>query len=298
MTRFLRLLRIVVILELAFALEIDRAGFTDRKLVALFVADMRDGVERLAHGTLVRQPFFGVERGETVALRAGIIFVYHRAPPLDHLFLHGNGAGGGGMDRDLERGHVIFGAHLLRHLEHAYEHGGHPLAVRDLVLLDEAQGFFRVEMLHDDHGSAEALHRHRPAQRRGVIKRRGGQVDRIRIHAVEEHCEAFERRVFADRAAGQRVLHALGAPCRSGRIEHVGTGRFVGNRRGRKLRAGFLEILIAGNGAFDGKLPLDTRGHVPVLQQLFCNLREGCRGKEQTRVTVVDDIGDFARGKP
>ena len=90
---------------------------------------------------------------------------------------------------------------------------------------------------------------------------------------------------------------AFRASRRAGRIEHVRPGRLVGDRRRRELRAGFLEILIIGNGAAHRELALDLLRHVTVFQQLLGRGRNRRGGEQHPRAAIRDDIGDLACGQ-
>ena len=123
-------------------------------------------------GARVREPLLGVDRGEQVALGAGVVLVDDRPPPLDHLRLDRRRARRGGVDDGAQRRQVEARALLLGQLEQADEHRRHHLHVRHAVALDQLQSPSRVEALHDDGRAAEAVHAHREAQRRGVVQRR------------------------------------------------------------------------------------------------------------------------------
>ncbi len=71
----------------------------------------------------------------------------------------------------------------------------------------------------------------------------------------------------------------------------------IGDRRCRKRRPHFLEILVAGDRAADRELSLDPRKEMIVGQQLLCDLGHCRRCEEDARIAVVGDIGDFARRK-
>ena len=96
------LLGVVVIGEVIAAAEINHARLACRQLVAVLVADVYLTGRRAPDRTLVLEPGGAVDDGDAVALGAGIIFVQDRPPPVDHLLLHGDRAGGGGMNGDLE----------------------------------------------------------------------------------------------------------------------------------------------------------------------------------------------------
>ena len=55
---------------------------------------------------------------------------------------------------------LIPSAILFGKLQHAGEHGWHPLAMRTGVILKAAQRIDRIECLHDDDRAAKRLSRH------------------------------------------------------------------------------------------------------------------------------------------
>jgi len=150
------------------------------------------------------------------------------------------------------------------------------------------------KMLHDDDGAAEALGGHAPAERRGVIERRGREIDRILVEAVEKLGEHGETCRLVDLRAGQRMPDALG-PARGARgIEHVGAGGFVGDGRRGEGVAGGLVSLVAHDVAADAIAALDLRDEL-FGDELGGDRLQRLRGKEDARAAIADDIGDFAR---
>ena len=79
---------------------------------------------------------------------------------------------------------VAAGARFGRQLEHAHEHGGHPLAMGHPVALDQVESVLGVEPLHHHHRPAEGLHRGHIAQGRGVIERGRREIDRLRAQPI------------------------------------------------------------------------------------------------------------------
>jgi len=85
------------------------------------------------------------------------------------------------------------------------------------VLFDKAQVILRLELLHDDQRGTDARERHAPAQRRGVVERGRGEVDRPLIGAREGPGDLDQRIVGVDRqAAFQRRADAFRAAGRAG----------------------------------------------------------------------------------
>ena len=78
------------------------------------------------------------------------------------------------------------------------------------ILVHQRQPAFRVEFLHDNQGAAEFLRCHAIAQGSGMIERRRGQIDHVRIEAIEHPDHAGERINLVYRAFGQRPDYALG----------------------------------------------------------------------------------------
>jgi hypothetical protein len=76
------------------------------------------------------------------------------------------------VDGDAMRAQIVTPPCRLRELQQADEHRRHPLAVGHAVLFDVLQCRLGIEVIHDHDGAAEAEHRHREVQRRGVVERR------------------------------------------------------------------------------------------------------------------------------
>ena len=200
----------IVIAERRAAGEIDDALAARRQRLAVVAADLHLGRRALAHRALVGQPVVRADMAEAVALAAGVVFVDDRPPPLHHLLLDRDGAGGGGVDGRRHRGQVVAGADLRRQFQHPDEVGGHELAAVDAVFFDQLQGVLGIEFLHHHHRAAQALIAHAPAQGGGVIEGRGrqiGPVGREAEHVLGHH---GQRVGGVDRPAGQRRLDPLG----------------------------------------------------------------------------------------
>ncbi len=181
MARLCRLLRVVVIFELGRAAEIDHALFARGDFAPVFAADMHFAHQRASDRARMRQPVGAADVAQAIAFGARIIFVQHRPPPFDHLAFHFDRARRRSMDRALHRRHVVFRARFGRQLQHAHEHGRHPLAAARPVFLDESERLFRIEMLHHHDRAAQAVDRHAIAQRRRMIERRGREIDRVLV---------------------------------------------------------------------------------------------------------------------
>jgi len=193
------------------------------------------------------------------------------------------------VDGHAVAGQVVAPAHLFGQLEHAAEHGGNPLAVGDAVALDQRQRGLGVKTLHDHGLPAEFEHAQCVAQRRGVVQRRGRQIDGVLVHA---HDAGGSQRLgvglAAQRGGPQGLEHALG-PARGTRgIQQVAAQRAVGKvcrralqglqrgRQRRRLRRGFV--------------------HRPARQRMdglqFSELGQGLvRYHHQPRAAVLHDVG-------
>ena len=222
--------RIVVVLEGPAIGEVDRAALTLRQQRArLVVADLQLADHRATDRALVGQPLRRVRYRHAVALGAGVVLPDHRAPPGDHLLLDRHRARRGGVDRAAQRRQVVLLARGLGQLEHANKHRRHELAVGDAVALDQPQVLLGVEMLHHHHRATQALHAQSEAQRRSVVQRRGRQVDRARVHAVELGHGVGHRTGGVDLGELRRHEHALGPTGGAARVQHVAAGAFVGD---------------------------------------------------------------------
>ena len=158
------------------SLEKNRAGFADRQFIAFIVANANCAQQRPPDRTFMGQPFFRINRRETITFAAGIIFVNHRAPPFDHLVFNRYRARCCGVNGRGQGRQIIFCAHVFGEFQHAHEHGRYPLAVRDFVFLDQGQGGFRIEVFHDNACAAQLLHSHIVAQGCRMIERCRRQI--------------------------------------------------------------------------------------------------------------------------
>ena len=184
-----RLLGVVVVGEQrpVVAFEVDRAHpARGQQLTGVRIGDPHLAEPRAADRAGVFQPLRRVEERDADGLGGRVVLVDHRAPPVDHRPLDVDRARRRGVDRHPHRRHVVALAHLGRQLEHPHEHGRHPLAVRGAVALDRGQRALGVEPLHHHDRAPELLDQRREAQRRGVVERAGGEVDRLRGEAVED----------------------------------------------------------------------------------------------------------------
>ena len=169
---------------------------------------------------------------EAVHLRAAVVFVENRPPPLEHAPLDFLRARCGGVNGHLVRRKVEAGAVLRRQFQHAREHRRHPLAVGDGIVVNGLQRHDGVEAAHHHHRAAERLHGLAEADGRGVVKRRRRKVDGVLVHAPKGLLQAADGAVGVRyRAFGKRSNDAFRAARGAGTVEHEAAGRFFGQRR-------------------------------------------------------------------
>ena len=173
--------------------------------------------------------------GQAHPLRARVVLVHDRSPPLDHATLDLGSARCRSMDHGAQRRHVVTGTDLVGQLEHPDEHGGDELGVGDSVLLNQPQALLGIEALHHDDRPPHPLHRRRPHQRCRVVERRRAQVDVAlgEAHDALEH--GGERGVGAEGLAAQGAPHTLRMARGARGVEHREALHLVGRaaRRGR-----------------------------------------------------------------
>ena len=172
----------------------------------------------LADGAGLLQRVLGSGKGDGAGLGRAVEFVDHRPPPFDHRALDVGGTGRGGMDDVAQRRHVVFLADLLRQLHQPDEHGRHHEDGVDLLGLDHAQKFFRVEARHEHQRAAETAGAQAERVRRGMIERPGKQCAGARLEAVDHPAHALRRWRSAPASArsGARPWDGLWCPrCRS-----------------------------------------------------------------------------------
>ena len=137
------------------------------------------------------------------------------------------------MDRAFEAGDIVVRANRFGQFEHAHKMRRHELAVGDPVVFDRRQRGLGIEPLHHHHGPADLVHGHRPAQRRGMIKRCGGQIAGVAGDPVSQHRQLDQHVGLIDRRVDRQWdLDPLGPPGGARRIEHVDPGALVGDRNG------------------------------------------------------------------
>ena len=286
------LLGVVVVLEgRDFAFEVDEARLTGRQVVPLLIADMQDAHRRPAHRAGVLQPVRTVDEGRARPFGARIVLVENRPPPVDHLALDLHRAGRGGVDGDPQAGDVEGPAGLFRQLEHAHEHGGHPLGMGDPVVLDQFEGPFGVEALHHHHRPAEGLHGDHVGQGGGVVEGRRRQVDGVGAEFVAV-CLLSQGEGLGGAHLRQGAQYALGTARGARAVEH-GVAHPLpvqGGRRGAV--AGGLVGFPARDDAIDHQA--DRTGGDQVGQALG-DLALGEGADQDLRAAVIDDVGRLVR---
>ena len=64
------------------------------------------------------------------------------------------------MDGILQAADIIFGADFCGQFQQAHKHGGDPLAVADMVGLNQFKSALGIKLFHDQRLPAEARHHH------------------------------------------------------------------------------------------------------------------------------------------
>ena len=222
---------VVVVAEREFlALEVHGSRLPDGQHLAVLTADPQLAEEAAAaHGARLAQPLVGADEGDPVGLRRRVVLVQDGTPPGHHPPFDLDGAGRCGVDGDLQRRHVVRVPHLARQLQHPYEHGGHPLAVRHPVPFDRFQRPLRIEGVHEDDRAAGRRDDVAEAEGRCVVERGRAEVDGVlaeAVHGLEE--QLVRAHHLADVTLGERRCDALGAAGGAGGVEHVGAAGLVG----------------------------------------------------------------------
>ena len=291
-----RLLGVVVVGEQrpVVAFEVDRAHpARGQQLTGVRIGDPHLAEPRAADRARVFQPLRRVEERDADALGGRVVLADHRAPPVDHRPLDVDRARRRGVDRHPHRRHVVALAHLGRELEHPHEHGRHPLAVRGAVALDRRQCALGVEPLHHHDRAPELLDQRREAQRRGVVERAGGEVDRLRGEAVEDG-EGAPALGIVDAPLRHRRPYALRPPGGARGVEHHRARGLVGERGVGDAVEGGVVVGEALDGAAVGQ-PEPDLGH---LRADGLGERAQRPGDDQRLgAAVAHDVGDLGRGE-
>ena len=188
----------------------DHVGLLDAHAVVVEDGDLRYR-PRLSDRPGLLKPFLGGDQG-AAALGSGVVLVDGIAPPLDHLVLHVDRTGSGGVDHVLEGRHVVLGPGLLRQGEETVELRGHHVRIGDLVLLDELQHLLGDPLVHDHHRVQQVDGGSRVAQDSGVVEGGTDDVDVIVVRRdpeQEEDPRQTDGGLFG-RGPAQRPEHPLG----------------------------------------------------------------------------------------
>ena len=276
-------------------LEVDCSGLADSQLTAVVAADVDRRREALADRAGAFQPLLCFHRAHPVALGARVVLQDDRSPPLDHPALDIHRAGRGGMDRPLVAGQVVARPRFPGQLEHPVEHRGDPLADVDPMVLDRLERQLRVEPLQDHDGAAERLGAPAEANWRRVVERRGRQVDRIGIDAVDarQHLEPLVWHLL-HRQSRKRPQDALRPPRRARAVQHRAAARLLGKRFGRVPHRRLTVVIPARGDAepvvVDHQAAGAGRNQVGKLSADLGQLR---RRNDSRRSAVLDDVRRF-----
>src|SRR5690606_3759897 len=195
--------------EAGAALEEDGADLADGQFCSAVVENMDRAKPRLAYGAGALAPFLRARTGEAAFARA-VIFLDHRTPPVEHLFLYLGRTGCCGMERELHARQVIAKPNRFGQFEHTNEMGGHELCMSYPVTVDCGEHTLRIEVAHRDGCSAERLSAHGPGERGGMIEGGRREIDAIGIEAIFGSHQILDTGVLAEGGVGQRLQYALG----------------------------------------------------------------------------------------
>ena len=257
------------------------------------VDDVRDPEYRPADRSRPFPPLGRGDEGHAVALGAGVELVEDRAPPGEHRLLHRHRARRAAVDAEHHARLVVALAHIGRQLQHAAEHRGHPLRVRDAVVLDELQRPLGIESLHHHDRAAGAVGRQAPVERSRVVERAGREPHRVGVEPVQV---AVRREVAGHRPRrleGQRLADPLGQSGRARRVEHLAPRDFRLHRACRRAVAGVFVLREPVEGSAHGETHAQPRQ--PVADP---GRRGQARGRDQRdRAAVVDDVVELGTGE-
>jgi hypothetical protein len=171
--------------------------------------------------------------------------------------------------------------------------GTHWLSV--ILYLDRLERVLGIELLHHHDRAAKPLGGGAPADRCGVIERRGREIDHAAIggHAGAHHREAHQRIGREDVVVlGRRGLDPLGPSGGARGIEHVLSRRLVGDRLGR-LRGErgfviFLALAIDDQQRQVGAFVADALDRLGIARA----------GEQELGSRILKDVADLRRGQP
>ncbi len=165
--------------------------------------------------------------------------------------------------------------------------------MRHVVLLDQRQCLLGIEVLHRDHRAAEPHGAHRIEQRRGVVERRGREVDGVRVHPPDGRHHPHLDRLLPDRGAGALVPHAFRSPRGPRRIQHPRPLELLVEWKSRIPVARLVVRLVTGNGILaDHQANLHPRH---LVDELRGDIVKRVADDEHLRVAIVEDVRDLVR---
>ena len=167
-------LRCLEIFEAALfgCLEVDCANRVRLNRLALIIMNFNDHAgQRFADRAFLREPLLSLDE-YAAALRRGIIFEDDGTEPGNRILLHMRRAGRRAMQNPAQRRGVVFCLGLIGKLQHAVQHGGDDMGVRDAVIRNKTQCLLRIPSVHQ-HAADAGIHWKAQVQRerRSVIKR-------------------------------------------------------------------------------------------------------------------------------
>ena len=156
------------------------------------------------------------QQRDEARLAAGVAFVDHRSPPVDHLFLHFGRAGRAGAGDELDRGEVVALLHRVGQAQQPHEMRRHQIEPVEPVPLDIGEQALGVEALVHQHEVAEHQALHAVGGGRRMVERR----DQRGAHALPDAERGLrdlgDARELLGR--GRPALHALRPAGGAGRI--------------------------------------------------------------------------------
>ncbi len=164
----------------------------------------------------------------------------------------------------------------------------------DFIFFDELEGFFGIEAVHDESGSAAAHDSHCKSERRGVIERRRREVDRFSGRLIEQDKQSDDAVWRIEGLFGERMAHTFRPPGGSGGVEHISASRGVGDEVGGLLLSSVEVVLEAADfvAVAEGE---DVGGD--DIFDFACGVSEFVGDEEHFSVAVIDDVIGFGRGE-
>ncbi|MNJ60339.1 hypothetical protein D3C77_560610 [compost metagenome] len=104
----------------------------------------------------------------------------------------------------------------------------------DAVMFDQLQGEQRIELLHEDYGGTEGMHRQGIAHGGRVVEGGGGQVNRVLIERTQGK-HRVERHAFVRAALWRLTENPFWTAGGTGTVKHQSALPFLGDALGGKL---------------------------------------------------------------